>query len=99
MSEHFKEQLSATTEVVDAVLLITILPPGGVLTEAEKSEYERRVTAAQEGEVSRRSDSSETAIQDWSSSPLISLASAIARTELGLTVTTFWVRSPFRQAL
>ena len=49
MSEHFKEQLSATTEVVDAVLLITILAPGGVLTEAEKSEYERRVTAAQEG--------------------------------------------------
>jgi hypothetical protein len=49
VSEHFGEQLSATTEVVDAVLLITILPPGGVLTEAEKSEYERRVTAAQEG--------------------------------------------------
>ena len=99
MSEHFKEQLSAITEVVDSVLLMTILAPGGVLTEAEKSEYERRLMAAQEGKYQDVLIQVKSAIQDWSSSPVISLASAIAGTELGLTVTAFWVRSPFRQAL
>jgi hypothetical protein len=99
VSEHFKEQLSAITEVVDAVLLLTTLAPGGVLTEAEKSEYERRLTAAQEGKYQDVLIQVKSAIQDWSSSQVISLASAIARTELGLTVTAICVRSPFRQAL
>jgi hypothetical protein len=51
VSEHFKEQLSAITEVVDAVLLLTTFAPGGVLTEAEKSEHESALRPPKRGSI------------------------------------------------